>query len=79
MTAMVARDDPVGEWFRELRIERNMTARQLSQKVGTDARTIYRWESGDVRPSLGPLRKKLARSLGTTTAEIARRIKANGG
>ena len=40
----------IGKRLRTLRIERDMTARELADEIGVSFTTIYRWENGDRIP-----------------------------
>lgn len=49
-----------GKRLRELRIENNLTQRQLADKIGVDFRTVSFWETGRFEPNLEQIVKLCA-------------------
>lgn len=52
-----------GTRIRELRKEKNMTQKELAQKIGVDFRTVSFWETERFEPNIGQI-IKLCRLFG---------------
>ena len=42
----------IGEILRNLRTKREMSAREIAEGIGVTTDLIYRWEKGEIYPSL---------------------------
>ncbi len=49
--------------FRRLRVERGYTQKQMAELLGTDLRTVQRWEAGDRTPYMVQLVLEKVKSL----------------
>lgn len=58
-----------GERLKELRKSKHLTQAQLGEMVGVIDRTIQRYESGKIQPTMEVI-NKLARALDTTTSYL---------
>ena len=59
----------IGHNIKRLRLENNMTQKNLADKLFVTAQAVSRWENGDVEPSLSTV-AELARIFGVSTDEI---------
>ena len=59
----------IGQNIKRLRLENNMTQKNLADKLFVTAQAVSRWENGDVEPSLSTV-AELARIFGVSTDEI---------
>ena len=55
--------------FKEARKKRNLTQKEVAQKLGTSRVTVARWECGINNPKINTL-KKLAELYGCTADEL---------
>ncbi len=55
--------------FREIRKKRNLTQKEVAQKLGTSRVTVARWECGANNPKLNTI-KKLAELYKCTADEL---------
>ena len=55
--------------FREARKKRNLTQKEVAEKLGTSRVTVARWECGINNPKLNTIRK-LAKLYDCTTDEL---------
>ena len=46
-----------GEKIKELRVERNLTQKQLAEKIGQGQSTIVYWEKNQQEPTISSLKK----------------------
>lgn len=51
------------------RLAKGLTQKQLAEKLGCSTRTIYRWETGLIRPSAQAM-EKIAVALGCQTEDL---------
>ena len=58
--------------FREARKRRNLTQKEVAEKLGTSRVTVARWECGFTNPKL-PTIRQLARLYECTTDELINR------
>lgn len=59
----------IGQNIKRLRVERNMTQKELADRLYVTAQAVSRWEKGDVEPSLRTV-SELAKIFGVSTDEI---------
>ena len=59
----------IGQNIKRLRLENNMTQKNLADRLFVTAQAVSRWENGDVEPSLNTV-AELARIFGVSTDEI---------
>ncbi len=65
----------LGSRLRQLRLERNISRKDLADSLFVSQATISRWESGDRQPDLVTL-SQIAKALGVETAEIMKEEEA---
>lgn len=61
--------EKIGRFIRELRIERELTQQELSEKIGVTDRAISKWENGRGMPDI-TLLIPLSKELGITVLEL---------
>ena len=58
-----------GERIKQLRKETKLTQEQLAEIVGTDSRTVRRWESGESGPEFNKL-ERIAQAFHVPVIEL---------
>ena len=61
--------EKIGNFIREIRIEKQMTQQELAEKIGVTDRAISKWENGRGMPDI-TLLVPLSNCLGVTVLEL---------
>ena len=59
----------IGEFIKEIRLEKNLKQRELGKLVGVDDKTVSKWERGVYLPDI-TLLSPLSKALGVTVDEL---------